>query len=190
LIQHTLLDDKRIRDTRKTVDVAQRTINSGKITPPKIADHIIAVVDRVHYPSGRKLFEVAGALNGFGLFLRFGQSRQEQCGQNCNNSYDHEQFSQGEPGWTEAGDAQLPAAPRATCPARGRVGPRKVKFSLRLHLVPTSWQPGQCQGRHFSGTDPFLKCFHDMFHDSMVPLCQPIDNDFSGRRLPVKLLAQ
>jgi hypothetical protein len=42
------------------------------------------------------LFDVVGALGGFGAGFGFAQGGQEQAGQNCDNGYDDKEFDEGE----------------------------------------------------------------------------------------------
>ena len=61
-----------------------------------VIDEEIVVIVRVKGPGERELFDVVGALRGFGAGFGFAQSGEEEAGQNRNDSDNYEQFDQGE----------------------------------------------------------------------------------------------
>src|SRR5262249_53122138 len=61
-----------------------------------VIDEQIIVVVRVKGPGERELFDVIGALGGFGARFRFAQSRKEEARKNRDDRNDDEEFDQRE----------------------------------------------------------------------------------------------
>ena len=61
-----------------------------------IVDQEGIVIIRIKGPGQGQLFDVIGALSGFGTRFRFAQSGQEQTGQNGDNRNDHKHFDESE----------------------------------------------------------------------------------------------